>query len=727
MAGDLMALAEGFQPIEDFTNYGERYSEQEAAQIALTSGRLPVENIPDGTEQPQELAPRLSADRLHRMYEAWEHAKDDEIHEQWKASRYYHSRQWTDAEIRELNRRGQPVTTKNRIKRKVDFLVGIEQRLRRDPKAYPRNPNGDKAAQVATAALRHVEDNTNWDAIASAATRDAMIRGIGVAWCGVKVVKGQAEIRKHWVPADRFFYDPRSEQFDFSDARYLGEWQWLDIDEAVELLPFAADKIEELASSGQQEGALSTLPQEFDKDKNWHTWIDYKQRRIRLVLIWYKHRGLWMFDYLVGPISLCDENYDCKSPYIGEDAPTDHPYRAWSPYIDERGDRYGVVRDMISIQDEINKRTSKMLYMLSVRQTMGEKGAVDDVDRMKRESARPDGHIEFNPGKAFQFVDQSANTQGQYELLQEAKQEIENLGPNPGLIGRGVEQQSGRAILAQQNSGMTELSPVFENMREWKLETYRKDWILIRQFWNGERYIRITSDPQSIQWLNINTIQQDPQTGQMVVENQIAEMDVDIILDEGPDTVTMREELVQQLSQLGPEAVPVELMIELSNLPEKEMILRRLQEAKTPPAEVQQLQERMAQLEQAAKAAEVDKTIAETEETRADAVQARADALKTLNEAGLSRMDGSQPFPGEDDPMSFVNRLQQAATELDEAMQAQNASRGPQQGQGMQQGPEARNGGNMPQRPPEAFEGGIPQEPQFNQEGGLPVGQDVMP
>ena len=716
-----MSLAEGFHPIQDFTNYGERYTEQEAAQMALLSGNLPIESVPQPQDGPG--VERLPADRLYKMYEAWEYAKDDEIHEQWKASRYYHSRQWTDAEVRELSRRKQPVTTKNRIKRKVDFLVGVEQRLRRDPKGYPRNPNAEKAAHVSTAALRYVADNSNWQAMSSAATRDALIRGIGVIWQGVKIVKGKPEVRKHWVPADRFFYDPRSEQFDFSDARYLGEWQWLDIDEAVELLPFAAERIEQLASSGQ-EGALSTLPQEFDKENNWHTWIDYNERRIRLVLIWYKHKGKWLFDYLVGQISLCDEDHDCESPYQGDDQETCHPYTAWSPYIDERGDRYGVVRDMIPIQDEINKRTSKMLYMLTVRQTSGEKGAVDDIDRMKSEAARPDGHIEYNKGFDFQFVDQSVQTQGQFELLQEAKGEIENLGPNPGLIGRGVESQSGRAILAQQNSGMTELSPVFENMREWKLSVYRKDWVLIRQFWNGERYIRIADDPRAIEFLSINKIVQNPETGQVMVENAISEMDIDVILDEGPDTVTMREELMEQLSQLGPEAVPPELMIELSSIPEKDMILKRLKEAKAPPPEMVQLQERMAQLEQAAKAAEVDETIAKTEETRADVVKTRADALKTMAEAGIPPMMAAQEFPGEQDDTSFVNRLQTAAAEIDRLQQQQQGPQGPQ---GAQPGPDGATGQMPPQRPPEAFEGGVPQEPQFNQEGGLPVGQDVMP
>lgn len=617
-----------FQPIEAYQNYSSPEDLAQQQEAVMRSGLVNIEALP---KQAQEVAHRLPAETLDRYYRAWEQSKAAEIQEQYQASRYYHSKQWTDAEIALLKKRRQPVTTKNRIKRKVDFLVGVEQRLRRDPKCYPRTPAAEKAAPISTACLRSVEDETRWQALASAATKDALIRGIGVIWQGAKIVKGRAEVRKSHIPSDRFFYDPCAEAWDFSDSRYLGEWQWADMDEAVELLPFAAEMIETLASVGQH-GSMSTLPQEFAKSHNWASWVDAKKRMIRLVSIWYKCRGNWMFDYLVGPVSLCPEGHDCKSPYVAEDGNTEHPYLAWSPYIDESGHRYGVVRDMISLQDEINKRSSKMLHMLHVRQTMGKVAVVDDIDKMKAELAKPDGHVVVNNFEEFQLLDQSAQTQGQFELLQEAKAEIENLGPNPGLIGRGVEKQSGKAILAQQNSGMTELSPVFENLREWKLNVYHKDWRLIRQFWTGERYIRVTGDPRAIEFLNVNRIVEDPETGQVQLENAIAEMDVDVILDEGPDTVTMREELIEQLAQLGPGVVPPELLIELSNIGEKDMLLKRLQEAKTPPPEVTALQTQMARLEAALNAVKVD-------EGNANVAAKNAQALKTLGEAAALGVD----------------------------------------------------------------------------------------
>ena len=55
-----------------------------------------------------------------------------------------------------------------------------------------------------------------------------------------------------------------------------------------------------------------------------------------------------------------------------------------SAYVDRNNNRYGEVRPMISPQDEINKRRSKALHLLTMRQTKAERGAVDDVDLMKQ-------------------------------------------------------------------------------------------------------------------------------------------------------------------------------------------------------------------------------------------------------------------------------------------------------------------------------------------------------
>ena len=61
---------------------------------------------------------------------------------------YYDGKQWTDEEIETLQKRGQPAIVVNRIKPKVDFLLGVERQQRTMPKAFPRTPNTKKTQRV---------------------------------------------------------------------------------------------------------------------------------------------------------------------------------------------------------------------------------------------------------------------------------------------------------------------------------------------------------------------------------------------------------------------------------------------------------------------------------------------------------------------------------------------------------------------------------------------------
>jgi hypothetical protein len=211
-------------------------------------------------------------------------------------------------------------------------------------------------------------------------------------------------------------------------------------------------------------------------------------------------------------------------------------------------------------------------------------------------------------------------------------------------------------------------------------------------------------------------------------------MDVDIILDEGPDTVTMREELIEQLSQ-RPD-IPSEILIELSNLPDKDVILKKLGEHKQPPPEIMELQKRMAQLEEFKAAADVDAVVANTEKVHTDAAIAAAGAgmpPQMLPQLG-------QLFPFLHREPTFLDQAQQLAGGPPPGM-PQNALAGPPNGA-------APPGGGMP--PPNALgapggageAGAMPpgaeapsqdflaesstpwipgEEPQLNQAGGLPL------
>ena len=578
--------------------------------------RAPSQDLTAKTEDSGSIG------RKRRLFRAFETNKQREVEEQKTARRYYSGRQWTDAEIAVLRRRKQPVIWDNRIARKIDFLVGVEQRMRRDPKAFARGPADHQSADVATACVRYVCDQNRWESMASASAHDALVAGIGVTWIGIENGPRGLDVKLKAGQVDRFFYDPRSTMPDFSDARYMGMHLWLDIDDVKAEYP---DLEEQLGDMVDRDGGLGTSALETERDE---AWADFEQQRVRVVEMYErkprpKAEGggyAWYFCKFTGDLTL----EAMWSPYLDENGVPDCPYVAWSPYVDERGDRYGVVRNMRPMQDEINQRRSKLLHRTNVRQIHMVDGVVEDVDETRNELAKPDGVVRHQGkwGENIGLIDQSNEMKGEAELLAQAQSSLENLGPNPGLIGKGggVADQSGRAILAQRDSGMTELSPVFERLRDWKLRCYRKMYARIKQSWTAQKTINITENKDAPKYITLNQYDTDPMTGMATASNVIGQIDVDIILDEGPDTIVMQEELMQTLSQLGEAAMgPLgKVMIELSQVSNKDTLLQMMEKVNAPPPEVVAVQKRLADIEAALKEASVAKAHAETENKRAD-------------------------------------------------------------------------------------------------------------
>ena len=166
-----------------------------------------------------------------------------------KARDYYDGYQWTAAEQAVLRKRKQPIITDNRIRRKVDAIVGIEQRGRVDPRALPRNPDDEQAADIATKALVFVDDVTRLDTYRSAFAYNLAIEGLGGVEVTVRERQGQLDPDVIKLRYEEIFYDPYSREADFSDAGYMGVQKWMTLDKAVEFARAYSDMGEEELTS----------------------------------------------------------------------------------------------------------------------------------------------------------------------------------------------------------------------------------------------------------------------------------------------------------------------------------------------------------------------------------------------------------------------------------------------------------------------------------------------
>lgn len=544
-------------------------------------------------------------------FQEWLGAKRDENKEAREAWRYYHGNQWTDEEKKALRERKQPIVTANRIKRKIDALVGLDSRYRQDPKAYGRTEQHNAEASIATAAIRFVMDNNDWASLSDECILDACVQGVMVLEMnfGEDADYDEPTIELRRVSPDRFFYDPRSQEYDLSDARYLGTWAWMDLEDAAAMFPEKAEELKEAAHNAQMIDGL----EENEKDGRFK-WFNPKRKLVRVVEMWKRRGEAWEYCFFTGSSILANG----PSEFMNALGKPGHRYEIASAYIDEEGDRYGLVRDMRSPQDEINHRRSKLLHQLSVRQTWGRSGAVKDVNATRLQMARPDGHLEMEGefGTDWGIINQNDQIAGQAQLLQESKDEIENFGPNQALIGQGgVSDSSGRAIALLQAAGMAELALFFGRIRSWKLRVYRRVWHNVRRVWTAERMIRVTDSPESPQFLTINQLQVD-EFGRPVMQAALSQMSVDIIIDESPDTVTLQSETFGKLVQLVQAGIqiPPDALLEAADLDHsvKQRLMERMQQAAQAEAQDSMRQAAM-QLEVAEKEADIGLTVAKTQ------------------------------------------------------------------------------------------------------------------
>ena len=573
---------------------------------------------------------------------------------------YYDGKQLTEAERRELKKRGQPPVVSNRIKPKIDSMLGLEIRSRTDIKAFPRTPNDEQGAEAATDSLRYVADNKDFDQIKTQAAENIFIEGTAAAIVEVEKTKRGFEVCPRSIPWDRFFIDTHSTRKDGKDALFMGQAIWMEESIAQEMFK---GKEEFLDGREMEDAAGDTYD---DKPRN--VFYDQKRKRVKVIEIFYMDGG-WKHAVFTGSGFVVDPR---ESPYLDdEDTPT-NPIEMQSAFIDRDNNRYSPTRPMIPIQDEINKRRSKALHLLNSRQTVGEEGAVENVNAMKREMAKPDGHIKVRQGMRFERLDNTDLTSGQFSLLQESKGEIDNIGANASVTGKEERNLSGRALQVRQQAGTVELAPILDGLRDWEKRMYRQMWMRIKQYWTEEKWIRVTDDEKNLKFVGLNKpitlgqqlqniaqddkanpqekqqatamlqqlmATQDPRLNQVAeVENPVTEMDVDIILESVPDTVNIEAEqfeLLANMYQANPQAIPFEMIIESSSLRNKNRILEKMNgstpEQQQAIAQQKQMQDMAMQLELMAKQLEGEKTKAEISKIHAETADEYASAQERLS------------------------------------------------------------------------------------------------
>lgn len=561
---------------------------------------------------------------------------------------YYDGDQISKSVKAELAKRGQPPLYNNKIRPAVSGIFGLIDNAETDPEAFPRNESGQDAADLVTKTLRYLADRTDYKKVRRLASENYVIEGTCGAWLEYDE---RGYIKLHRIEWEDFVFDPLARAHDFEDAKYLGEAMMLDEADVEARFP------DTYTALGKPVGDFSDF---FDDKSKSRWWSTAKRDRLRVVDLYYEVGGEWH------RAVFCDSGmlYAGPSDYHDDTGTSMCPIVGASFEAKRNGDRYGIVRDMIPMQDSVNSRSSRLLHLTNHRQVQQTDMYAPAVNQeiARREAAKADGTIPFG----WAVVPAPDLAQGQMLILQQDMQNLDRMAPTPAMLGRsGGASESGRARQILQQAGGTETARGFARFEEFEVSIYRKMWAIAREYLDQPTMIRILDDPKAPEFLKINepimgmkpSPAINPATGQPLIDpttgrphvvmqmgvigmkNRIAELDMDIILSTVPDSVSLQHEVFQTLMDVskstgvGPWDPRFLGVLEMSPLPDKRAIIESIQQSNArqqqQPDPAQQAQ---AQAEEQASQIGMQAQLAKISKDKAHAEKATAEAERTTLE-----------------------------------------------------------------------------------------------
>ncbi|UZK69595.1 hypothetical protein OKW76_00450 [Sphingomonas sp. S1-29] len=560
---------------------------------------------------------------------------------------YYDGDQISDHVKAELKKRGQPQIFTNKIGPAMSGILGIIDAGESDPECHARTIRSQDSADTATKTLRYIADRTQYKTVRKQTSDNYFIHGTCAAiteWDGSKITVS----RIRW---EDLVYDPLSREHDFSDAKYLGIAKLMDVKDVAAMFPETYDSL------GKPEGEAFDYLQT-STQTNW--WRSGDRKQLRVVDLYYLVGTEWH------RMIFCEAGELWAGPceYVDDEGGSICPIAGTSFEIKQDNSRYGAIRNMIPLQDEVNARRSRLLHLVNHRQVRvsDPRVAVTKASEAAKEAAKADGVIPAG----YEVVHSQDLAQGQMQIMQQSSIDLDRLAPTPSVLGRvASSSESGRARQMLQQAGYTELARAFGRFEAFEMAIYRRMWWAARQYLDAPTLIRIVDDPRAPEFLQINepvmaeqmvpvmdpaTGQPliDPYTGQPVMQpqqvqvdtrNRLAELDMDIILTTVPDQTTQQAEVFEQLMNLAgstgvsPFAPEFLAYLEMAPLSDKratiERIQRLAQKASEQSAEAEQAAMQMAQAE---KGAEISGKEAKAQKDQALARKAAMDAQKIEQE-----------------------------------------------------------------------------------------------
>ena len=667
---------------------------------------------------------RIAASQWNRYTRARDNGHLDFIDMAKKCDQFYQGDQWHEADIAMLDAEGRPALTINTILPTINTVLGEQSTRRADVQFKPRRGGDAEVANTLTKLFMQIGDNNKIDWVEQQVFSDGLIMD-GRGYFDVRMdfsdhVEGEVRITAK-DPLD-ILLDPDAKDYDPSTWNEVFETKWMTLDEIEELYgKRKAEQLRFIAENGNSYGKDSVEYQETrfgDEDNLFNAPSPVSEDMYRNVkalrVIERQCRKIGRHDCFVDPVTgdqrpVPESWSSSKAKKFAKEAGLEIYNKVkkrvrwtvtcdkvvlhddWSPYDDftivpyfayfRRGRPFGMVRNLLSPQEQLNKIASQELHIVNTTANSGwmvESGslvgmAVDDLEEHGAETGLV---VEYNRGSSPpEKIQPNQIPTGLDRISQKAASNIKTIsGINDSMLGTDSAEVSGVAIQAKQNRGVMMIQVPLDNLRKTRQYLAEKVLKLVQQFYTEERIVLVTDEANPLKPREPVVINELTPEGEIINDLTLGEYDVIIGTQPARDSYDeMQFAEALNLRNVGV-AIPDDAIIEYSHLAKKGELAKRIRmmtgvEMTPEQAEMAAIQEEAAmqqlQLEIAKLDAEVKKLQSETAVNIAK-VQDVADIQPQLRMAELQgeleRRQRELDLRRELADLSNASRTQQAET-----------------------------------------------------------------
>lgn len=606
---------------------------------------------------------------------------------------YYDGNQLDTSTLESLAAKGMGPLIKNVVAPVVNVVLGMEAKTRSDWRVTSDDERHVEVAEAMSAKLKEIERESRADRACSDAYAGQIKAGLAWVEVGRPMDPFQYPHRCDYVHRREIYWDWRAKKPDLSDARYVIRKRWYDVDEAITFFPKWRDLLMSMTGDPfryrllrEVHGTELGISLETDRGldiEDFEMWRSYDRHRICLYEIWSRHykRGHVVrlpdgrvFEWnpknqmhaalaAQGAIRPTEAVYSrlrlsiWAGPNRLYDTPVEKNYIPYIPFWGYREDRtgipYGLIRSMISPQDEVNARRQKMMWLLGAKRMQIDSDALDltinTFQDVLNNSGRPDFVAVLNPNRINKngglVIDDNIDTaKEQFQLAKEAEDSVQAVvGVFNSLLGRESSASSGRAIDSLVEQGTTALAEINDNYRFARRMVGQRLMEQAREDLMGQQVtIQVESVVGRRRMIHLNKMVQT-EDGELIRVNDVQSATVKVSLDDTPSTASYRQQQFVMLSEVM-KGMPPELQAavapfwmmasdlqhrkEMSDAirkaigqqvePQNEQEAQQLQQAQAEQQQIKQIQLKDMMLALEERQAKVNETNAKAEKMRAE-------------------------------------------------------------------------------------------------------------